>query len=112
MQVDEGAETVDHLAVPVGPAELTAGDELDARVEHPQRPRPAGRLGDVLLGGEGADLPGPVDLVPESPPADPEGRFVPVASAPVCPPSRPSELQYSSQASASSRVPVPMFRQM
>ena len=68
--VDITRQAVDDDAVPVAPAVPAAADQLDRAVQPAQRIGPAAGFGDVLLGGEMADLPVAPHLVAKTPVAD------------------------------------------
>src|SRR6476469_9578825 len=66
---------------------MGAADQLGPRVEHPDGPRPPGRLAHVLLGGERPDLPVAVHLVAQAPVGDPP-RLAPAVLPPPLRPGR------------------------
>src|SRR5580693_6898907 len=85
VQVDQGRHAVDDHPVPVVPAVHAAADQYCIRVKHLDRPCPPGCLAYILLGGQRADLPVAVHLVAQAPVADPVGRVMAVAPAPLRP---------------------------
>ena len=89
MVVDHRGHPLDDHPVPLVPPVHPAADQLGPRVEHPDGPRPPGRLADVLLGGERPDLPVAVHLVAQAPVGDPP-RLVPAVGPPPVRPGRPA----------------------
>ena len=78
-------EAVDDGLVPVGPAPLPAADQLDAGISPLHDRGELTRLADIVLGGAGADLPGAVHLVAQTPVLDVVRLWVAVGAAQVGP---------------------------
>src|SRR4051794_20778509 len=81
-----GRETVDNRSIPICPTPLPATDELDARVRPLHDGRERSSFLDIVFGRGGANLPGAVHLVAETPVADVIRGLVAVGAPEIGPP--------------------------